>query len=43
MRRAFLAVLAVGLAAGGMSAVGPRASASSDIAPAYHSSVSQRV
>ena len=42
MRRALLAVLAVGLAAGGMSAVGPRASASGDHAPTYHSSVSQQ-
>ena len=41
MRRALLAVLAVTLAAGGMSAVGPRASAG-DIAPTHHSSAPQK-
>lgn len=37
MRRALLALLAVGLTAGGMSAVGPRASAAGDLVPAHHS------
>lgn len=38
MRRILLALVAVGLTAGGMSAVGPRASAADDITPVHHSS-----
>ena len=42
MRRALLALLAVGLTVGGLSAVQPRASASGDVAPAPHSSAPQK-
>lgn len=42
MRRALLALLAVGLTVGGLTAVQPRASATGDVVPTHHSSTPQK-